>query len=51
VEIDEDGNETIKDIISKGDLFGESTLEMIVIQTNMPKHQTSVSLMSDFENL
>ncbi len=27
VDVDEDGNETIKDIIQKGDLFGELTLE------------------------
>lgn len=28
VAVDEDGNETIKDIIQKGDLFGELTLEV-----------------------
>jgi CRP/FNR family transcriptional regulator len=28
VAVDEDGNETIKDIIKKGDLFGELTLEV-----------------------
>ena len=27
IEVDEAGNETIKDIIQKGDLFGELTLE------------------------
>jgi CRP/FNR family transcriptional regulator len=27
VELDEEGNETIKEIIQKGDLFGELTLE------------------------
>jgi len=37
VSVDEDGNESIKDIIRKGDLFGELTLENDKILTNMQK--------------
>jgi CRP/FNR family transcriptional regulator len=56
VSIDEEGNETIKDIILKGDLFGELDLisdqnsnEYAVALTN----EVSICsfLMSDFENL
>ena len=56
VSIDEDGNETIKDIIQRGDLFGELDLandtnsnEQAVALTN----EVSICsfLMSDFENL
>ncbi|NDI99782.1 Crp/Fnr family transcriptional regulator [Flavobacterium sp. LaA7.5] len=56
VAIDEDGNESIKDIIQKGDLFGEITLE-----TEFPSNEYAKALtdevvicsflMSDFENL
>ncbi|UUW08409.1 Crp/Fnr family transcriptional regulator [Flavobacterium plurextorum] len=56
VSIDEDGNETIKDIIQRGDLFGELDLandvnsnEQAIALTN----EVSICsfLMSDFENL
>lgn len=56
VEIDDDGNETIKDIIQKGDLFGELTLEN---DRNSNEYAKALNdevaicsfLMSDFENL
>lgn len=56
VSIDEEGNETIKDIIQKGDLFGELTLEM---DTKNEEYAKVLSddvaicsfLMSDFEDL
>ena len=56
VAIDEDGNETIKDIIQKGDLFGELTLEN---DTNSNEYAKALTdevaicsfLMSDFEDL
>jgi CRP-like cAMP-binding protein len=56
VEIDEDGNETIKDIIQKGDLFGELTLENDKNSNEYAKALTDEVaicsfLMSDFENL
>ncbi|MBC5838860.1 Crp/Fnr family transcriptional regulator [Flavobacterium muglaense] len=56
VEIDEDGNEIIKDIIQKGDLFGELSLENDITSNEYAKALTEdVSicsfLMSDFENL
>ena len=56
VAIDEDGNETIKDIIQKGDMFGELTLENDENTNEYAKVLTDeVSicsfLMSDFENL
>lgn len=56
VSVDEDGNETIKDIIQKGDLFGELTLET----DNQSEEYAKVLsddvaicsfLMSDFEDL
>jgi len=56
VSVDEDGNETIKDIIQKGDLFGELTLEA----DNQSNEYAKVLsddvaicsfLMSDFEDL
>jgi len=56
VAVDEDGNETIKDIIQKGDLFGELTLEA----DNQANEYAKVLsddvticsfLMSDFEDL
>ncbi|MGO4906071.1 Crp/Fnr family transcriptional regulator [Flavobacterium sp. W20_MBD1_R3] len=56
VAIDEDGNETVKDIIQKGDLFGELTLE----SDNQSNEYAKVLsddvaicsfLMSDFEDL
>ncbi|WP_395049385.1 Crp/Fnr family transcriptional regulator [Flavobacterium sp.] len=56
VSVDEDGNETIKDIIQKGDLFGELTLETDN-QTNEYAKVLSDDvaicsfLMSDFEDL
>jgi CRP-like cAMP-binding protein len=56
VAVDEDGNETIKDIIQKGDLFGELTLETDD-QTNEYAKVLSDDvaicsfLMSDFEDL
>ena len=56
VAVDEDGNETIKDIIQKGDLFGELTLESDVNSNEYAKALTDEIiicsfLMSDFENL
>lgn len=56
VEVDEDGNETIKDIIQKGDLFGELTLESDKNSNEYAKALTDdvaicSFLMSDFENL
>ena len=56
VAIDEDGNETIKDIIQKGDLFGELELENDRNSNEYAKVLTDeVSicsfLMSDFEDL
>ena len=56
VAVDEEGNETIKDIIQKGDLFGELTLETDD-QTNEYAKVLSDDvaicsfLMADFENL
>ena len=56
VSVDEDGNETIKDIIQKGDLFGELTLETDN-QTNEYAKVLSDDVaicsfqMSDFEDL
>lgn len=56
VAVDEDGNETIKDIIQKGDLFGELTLESDVNSNEYAKALTDEIiicsfLLSDFENL
>ncbi len=56
VEIDEEGNETIKDIIQKGDLFGELTLESDKNSSEYAKALTDEViicsfLLSDFENL
>ena len=56
VSIDEEGNETIKDIIQKGDLFGELTLENDRNSNEYAKALTDeVSicsfLLSDFEDL
>jgi CRP/FNR family transcriptional regulator len=56
VSVNEDGNETIKDIIQKGDLFGELTLENDRNSNEYAKALTDeVSicsfLMSDFEDL
>jgi CRP/FNR family transcriptional regulator, cyclic AMP receptor protein len=56
VSLDEDGNETIKDIIQKGDLFGELTLESDTQVNEYAKVLTDeVSicsfLLSDFEDL
>jgi CRP-like cAMP-binding protein len=56
VSIDEDGNETIKDIIQKGDLFGELTLENDTDSNEYAKvltNEVSICsfLMSDFEDL
>ncbi|WP_281637300.1 Crp/Fnr family transcriptional regulator [Flavobacterium marginilacus] len=56
VAVDEDGNETIKDIIQKGDLFGELTLENDVNSNEYAKaltHEIIICsfLLSDFENL
>jgi len=56
VEVDQNGTETIKDIIQKGDLFGELTLEN---DTNSNEYAQALTdevaicsfLMSDFENL
>ncbi|KFF10037.1 Crp/Fnr family transcriptional regulator [Flavobacterium hydatis] len=56
VSVDEDGNENIKDIIQKGDLFGELTLEA---DEQINEYAKVLSddvvicsfLMSDFENL
>lgn len=56
VSVDDDGNETIKDIIQKGDLFGELDLEPDAKSNEYAKALTDeVSicsfLMSDFEDL
>lgn len=56
VAVDEDGNETIKDIIQKGDLFGELTLENDSESNEYAKVLSDdvvicSFLMSDFENL
>jgi len=56
VSLDEEGNETIKDIIQKGDLFGELTLESDIQVNEYAKVLTDeVSicsfLRSDFEDL
>ncbi|WP_136668031.1 Crp/Fnr family transcriptional regulator [Flavobacterium sp. H122] len=56
VSIDEEGNETIKDIIQKGDLFGELELEPDKTSNELAVALTDeVSicsfLLSDFENL
>lgn len=56
VEVDEYGNETIKDIIQKGDLFGELTLESDKNSKEYAKVLTNEVavcsfLLSDFENL
>lgn len=56
VEMDEEGNETIKDIIRKGDLFGELTLENDKNSSEYAKALTDEViicsfLLSDFENL
>lgn len=56
VSVDEEGNETIKDIIQKGDLFGELTLETDKEINEYAKVLTDdvvicSFLMSDFENL
>lgn len=56
VEVDEDGNETIKDIIQKGDLFGELTLESDKNSNEYAKALTDEVaicsfLLSDFEDL
>ena len=56
VSVDDDGNETIKDIIQKGDLFGELTLEKDAQVNEYAKVLTDeVSicsfLLSDFEDL
>ncbi|WP_246022068.1 Crp/Fnr family transcriptional regulator [Flavobacterium cellulosilyticum] len=56
VTVDEEGNETIKDIIQKGDLFGELTLET---DNQVNEYAKALSddvticsfLMSDFEDL
>jgi CRP/FNR family transcriptional regulator len=56
VAVDEDGNETIKDIIQKGDLFGELTLEADSFSNEYAKVLSDdvaicSFLMSDFEDL
>lgn len=56
VAVDQDGNETIKDIIQKGDLFGELELENDINSNEYAKALTDEVaicsfLMSDFENL
>lgn len=56
VAVDEDGNETIKDIIQKGDLFGELTLEKDEKANEYAKVLSDdvvicSFLMSDFEDL
>jgi CRP-like cAMP-binding protein len=56
VSIDEDGNETIKEILQKGDLFGELSLvqdKEVNEYTKALTDEVSICsfLMSDFENL
>ncbi len=56
VSVDENGDETIKDIIQKGDLFGELTLEtdkQVNEYAKVLSDEVSICsfLMSDFENL
>jgi CRP/FNR family transcriptional regulator len=56
VAVDEDGNENIKDIIQKGDLFGELTLESDANSNEYAKALTDEIiicsfLLSDFEEL
>lgn len=56
ISVDDEGNETIKDIIQKGDMFGELSLENDLQVNEYAKVLTDeVSicsfLMSDFENL
>ena len=56
VAVDEEGNETIKDIIQKGDLFGELTLESDANSNEYAKALTDEIiicsfLLSDFEEL
>jgi CRP-like cAMP-binding protein len=56
VAVDEEGNESIKDIIQKGDLFGELTLENDAQSNEYAKVLSDdvaicSFLMSDFENL
>lgn len=56
VSVDEDGNETIKDIIQKGDLFGELELDSDSNSNEYAKALTEEVaicsfLLSDFENL
>jgi CRP/FNR family transcriptional regulator len=56
VAVDEDGNETVKDIIQKGDLFGELTLEADGQSNEYAKVLSDdvaicSFLMSDFEDL
>ncbi|OAZ03248.1 Crp/Fnr family transcriptional regulator [Flavobacterium succinicans] len=56
VSVDEDGNETIKDIIQKGDMFGELELESDKNSNEYAKALTDEIficsfLLSDFENL
>jgi CRP-like cAMP-binding protein len=56
VAVDEEGNETIKDIIQKGDLFGELTLENDAQSNEYAKVLSDdvaicSFLLSDFENL
>lgn len=56
VSIDEGGNETIKDIIQKGDLFGELELDNDANSNEFAKALTDEVaicsfLLSDFENL
>ncbi|MFW0739904.1 Crp/Fnr family transcriptional regulator [Flavobacterium sp. T12S277] len=56
VTVDEEGNETIKDIIQKGDLFGELTLERDNLENEYAKVLSDKVvicsfLLSDFENL
>jgi CRP-like cAMP-binding protein len=56
VSVDEDGNETIKDIIQKGDLFGELTLEtdnQVNEYAKVLSDDVAICsfLMSDFEDL